>query len=60
MLHAMNPMSLTHWKMQEGNSLAHATCDEFDITYMLEGEVGGQFVSPHCMRGFHCHLLPER
>jgi len=49
MLHAMNLMSLTHWKMQEGNSLAHATCDEFDITYMLEGEVGGQFVSPRCM-----------
>ena len=51
MLHAMNQLSLTSWKVKgEGNSSAHAACDESDVTYALQGEGGGQFVSPHRMQ----------
>jgi hypothetical protein len=47
----MNPTSLTSWKVKgEGNLSAHTACHESDITYILEGEGGGQFVSPHHMR----------
>jgi len=46
MQHAINLMSLTPWKMKrEGNLSALATCNESDVTYKLEGEGGGQFVS---------------
>ena len=47
----MNPTSLTRWMVkEEGKLSAHATCDESDVTYSLEVEGGGQFVSPRRMR----------
>jgi len=51
MQHAMNLTSLTFWKVKgEGNLSAHTACNVSDITYLLEGEGGGQFVSPHSMQ----------
>jgi hypothetical protein len=42
MLHVMNLTSLTRWKVKwEENSSFHAACNESNITYKLEGEVGG-------------------
>ena len=50
-LHTMNLTSRTCWKVKgEGNSSVHTTCDESDMTYILEGEGVGQFISPHHMR----------
>ena len=51
MPHAMNPTSLTSWNVKgAGNLLAHIACNESIVTYFLEGEGGGQFVSSHHMR----------
>jgi len=42
-LHVMNPTSLTSCKVKEdGNSSAHAACDESDITYSLKAKVDGK------------------
>ena len=39
--HPMKPMSLTSCKVkEEANSSAHATYNEYDITYILEGKEG--------------------
>ena len=60
-LHVMNLASLTSWKAKgEGNSWAHATCDESNITYCLEGEGGWQIVSPCCMWWIWRHSHPGR
>jgi len=43
----MNPMLLASWEIKgERNSSVHAACDEADITYILEGKGGRQFMSP--------------
>jgi len=50
MPHAINPTSLTYWKVKgEGNSSAHAACNQSNVAYILESEERGQFISPHLM-----------